>query len=88
MTKVITKHFDMLSKEIIPGAFVACQLNNYRTLELCVVSKINPKMIKLRSINTNKWGRYYEANKYPNEMIVIDNQEDITMYILKNSDKK
>jgi hypothetical protein len=44
-------------------------------------------MLRVRSISTNKWGRYYTTNKYPAEMMVVDNEEDITMYILKNSSK-
>lgn len=75
-----------MGKEIVEKCFVVSELNNYRKLELCVVDKINPKMVKLRSIQANSYGRYYTANKYPNEMMIVDNQDDITMYILKNSE--
>ena len=74
-----------MGKQIVEGGFVVSELNNYRKLELCVVDKINPKMIKLRSIHSNSYGRYYTANKYPVEMMIVDNEEDITMYILRNS---
>jgi len=78
-------HYDLFGKEVTVGSFVVAELNNYRKMELCVVDKLNPKMVRLRSINANKFGRYYTANKYPTEMVLIENQEDITMYILKNS---
>ena len=80
-----TIHYDLFGKEVTVGSFVAAELNTYRKMELCVVDKINPKMVRLRSIHANCYGRYYTANKYPNEMVLIENQDDITMYILKNS---
>ena len=76
-----------MGKQIVEGGFVVSELNNYRKLELCVVDKINPKMIKLRSIHANSYGRYYTANKYPVEMMIVNNEDDITMYILRNSGK-
>ena len=76
-----------MGKQIVEGGFVVSELNNYRKLELCVVDKINPKMIKLRSIHANSYGRYYTANKYPVEMMIVENEDDITLYILKNSSK-
>lgn len=85
MAKEQPKHFDLMGKEIVNGSFVVAELNKYRSFELCVVDKVNPKMLRLRSISTNKWGRYYTTNKYPTEMMVIENQDDITMYILKYS---
>jgi hypothetical protein len=84
--KEVPKHYDLMGKEIVEGGFVVSQLSNYRKLELCVVDKINPKMIRLRAIM--KWGHsgaFYTANKYPAEMMIVDNENDITMYILKNS---
>jgi len=81
------KHYDLMGKEIAAGSFVVSQLTNYRSLELCVVDKINPKMIRLRTIHANKSGRHYTNNKYPAEMVVIENEDDITMYILRNSSK-
>jgi hypothetical protein len=84
----IAKHYDLMGKEISVGSFVVSQLNNYRKLELCVVHKINPKMIGLRAIMPQgRSGAYYTANKYSAEMMIVDNEEDITMYILKNSSK-
>ena len=76
-----------MGKEIHPGGFVVSELSSYRKLELCVVDKINPKMIKLRSIQANRHGRYYTANKYPAEMMIVDNEDDVTMYILRNSSR-
>lgn len=87
MAKELPKHHDLMGKEIHPGGFVVSELSNYRKLELCVVDKINPKMIRLRSIQANKYGRYYTANKYPAEMMIVDNEDDVTMYILRNSSK-
>ena len=86
MAKVI-KHVDMLDREIKEGGFVACQLSNWRTLELCLVEKLSPKMVRVRSLNHNRYGRFYTQTKYPAEMLVVENQEDITMYILKMSKK-
>ena len=82
------KHFDLMGREIAQGSFVVAELNKYRSFELCVVDKVNPKMLRIRSISTNKWGRYYSANKYPTEMMIVDNEEDVTMYILRNSNRK
>ena len=78
-------HCDLFGKEITVGSFVAAELNTYRKLELCIVDKINPKMVRLRSIHANSYGRYYTANKYPVEIMIVDNEEDITMYVLRNS---
>ena len=87
MAKELPKHYDLMDKEIVTGGFVVAELSIYRKLELCVVDKVNRKMIKLRAVKTNSHGHYYKANKYPTQMIVIDNEEDVTMYILKNSSK-
>jgi hypothetical protein len=84
----IAKHYDLMGKEISVGSFVVSELNNYRKLELCVVHKINPKMIGLRAITPHgRSGAYYTANKYPAEMMIVENEEDVTMYILRNSSK-
>ena len=72
-------------KEIVEKCFVVAELNRYRNFELCVVDKVNPKMLRLRSIQANSYGRHYTANKYPAEMMVVDNEEDITLYILRNA---
>jgi len=85
--KELPKHFDLMGKEIAKGSFVVAELNKYRSFELCVIDKVNPKMLRVRSISTNKWGRYYITNKYPTEMMIVDNEEDVTMYILRHSSK-
>jgi hypothetical protein len=87
MAKQLPQHYDLMGKEIVVGSFVVAELNSYRKLELCVVDKINPKMIRLRAIHANSRGSYYSTNKYPAETMVVDNEEDVTMYILKNSSK-
>ena len=80
------KHYDLMGKEIAAGSFVVTQLTKYRSLELCVVDKINPKMCRIRTIYANKFsGRHFTTKKYPAEMMVIDNEDDITIYILRNS---
>jgi len=85
MSKELPKHYDLMGKQIAEGGFVVSELNKYRHLELCVVDKINPKMIRLRAIiPQGRSGAYYTANKYPAEMMIVDNEEDITMYILRN----
>lgn len=85
--KEVPKHYDLMGKEIAKGSFVVAELNKYRNFELCVIDKVNPKMLRVRSISINKWGKPYTTNKYPTEMMIVDNEEDITMYILKNSNK-
>jgi hypothetical protein len=85
MAKEQTKHYDLMGKELAKDSFVVAELNKYRSFELCVIDKVNPKMLRVRSISINKWGKPYTTNKYPTEMMIVDNQEDITMYILKNS---
>jgi hypothetical protein len=87
MKKELPKHYDIMGKEILEQCFVVAELNTYRKMELCVVDKVNPKTIRIRSISANKYGNYYKANKYPTEMMVVDNEDDVTMYILKNSSK-
>jgi hypothetical protein len=88
VVKEIAKHYDLMGKQIVEGAFVVAELNRYRNFELCVVDKVNPKMLRLRAIMPQgRSGAYYTANKYPAEMMVVDNEDDVTMYILRNSTK-
>jgi hypothetical protein len=88
MSKPAAEHLDILGKEIIAGIFVACMLDYYlREIEICMVVRCTPKMVRLRRIRPNKYGRHYEVNRYPKEMMVVENQEDITMYIMKKMSK-
>jgi hypothetical protein len=82
--KAEIKHTDLLGKEINVGSFVAFNWWN-GSLTVCVVDKISPKMIKVRPVNRRQ-GFQKTKNRYPLNVILL-NEDDATMYILKNGIK-
>ena len=76
-------HKDIIGRPINIGDFVATVIAN--KLHVGKVIKLNPKMVKVRLLNTKTTNWYNgEHNKYPSDMALIDG-EYLTMYILKNS---
>ena len=85
MAKAPESHQDILGREIKPGSFVVANWWG-GDLRVCVVKSISPKMVRISQIKRSS-GFNSTKNKYPDEVCLIDNQEDITMYILKNGAK-
>ena len=86
MAKEPEFHLDIFDREIRKGSFVVASWWN-SDLEVCVVDKLSPKMVKLRKVNEPpQWSRPTK-NKYPEEMMVVES-EDVTLYILKNAGKQ
>jgi hypothetical protein len=50
-------------------------------LRIGKVVKLNPKMIRVKGLDAKRW---YESNKYPQDIVIIDGPE-VTMYMLKLS---
>lgn len=75
-TKDAPEHFDKLGRPLTLGNYVAFPA--YNGLEIGVVTKLNPKMIKIKRL-----GKGWEQNKYPQDIIVLDSDE-MVFYILKN----
>ena len=84
MAKEPEFHLDIFDREIRKGSFVVASWWN-SDLEVCVVDKLSPKMVKLRRVigPSESWSRTTK-NKYPREVLVVEG-EDVTMYVLKNS---
>jgi hypothetical protein len=75
------EHKDKLGRSINVGDCVAYPTMN--SLEIGVVKKLNPKMIKVCKV-PNKSRRPTDGkNKYPHDMVKLDGPE-ITMWLLKN----
>ena len=79
-------HLDILGKEIRKGSFVFANCWN-GDLQVCVVDSLSPKMVKVRRVAELRNSYKTNKNKYPSELAVIENHDDITMFILKNSNK-
>ena len=77
-------HLDILGKEIRKGSFVFANWWN-GDLQVCVVDSLSPKMVKVRRVAESRSLYRSQKNKYPAELAVIENQDDVTMYILQNS---
>jgi hypothetical protein len=83
MTKETPVHYDKLGRDINLNDCVAVAHHN--GMEIAKVVKINPKMVKVEILNTQKRQWYSgEYNKYGSQMVVIDSQ-DVTMFLLKGA---
>ena len=81
MAKVY-EHNDKLGRLINVNDCVAYPDNN--CLRIGKVVKLNPKMIGLEEVGGGQWP--HKGNKYPADVVVIDDAA-VTMYLLKkNSD--
>lgn len=73
---------DKLGQAIKEGDCVAWPDHN--TLEVGIIVKINPKMVKVKRIESPKKWQPSTWNKYPNNVIKLDGPA-VSMYILKLS---
>lgn len=72
-------HCDKLGREIALNQCVAFPSHN--TLYIGKVIKLNSKMIKVEALGS----KYkYEGNKYPQDVVII-NDADVTMWLLRNT---
>lgn len=77
------EHKDIIGRKLSVGDYVSVVVRN--SLHVAKVIKLNPKMVKIKILNstTNKWYSG-EHNRYPSDMAILDG-EYLTMYILKSS---
>lgn len=73
------EHTDKLGNPINLDSIVAFPMSN--SLSIGKVIKINPVMIKVKTVPNTRWGEY---QKYPSDTIVLNGPEAI-VYILKHS---
>jgi hypothetical protein len=78
---VIFKHLDRIGRELSVGDYVAYPQSN--SLSIGTITKLNPKMIKVKKINSNL-RREATYNKYGHDCVLL-NGPAITLYLLKNS---
>lgn len=74
-TKAVIEHKDILGRIIEVGDAVA--MADHNALAIAIVDKINPKMVKVKRVNST-WAQ----NKYPQDLIKINGPE-VTMYLLR-----
>ena len=76
---VIPDHRDLLGQPLAVGDAVVFPSSN--TMYVGTITKLNPKMIKVRRVGTrSKW----EQNKYPEDLAKVSGPE-VTMYLLTKS---
>ena len=73
-------HKDLLGKDITVGSHVAAP--HYNTMVLGRVLALTPKMVKISKLNESYKN---EIKKYAWECVLLE-PDDITYYILRNSD--
>lgn len=72
-------HRDILGQPLAVGDAVVFPSSN--TMYVGTITKLNPKMIKVRRVGTrSKW----EQNKYPEDLAKVSGPE-VTMYLLTKS---
>lgn len=83
ITKPAPDHKDIIGRRLKVGDYVA--VNVYNRLEVAQVTKLNPKMVRIKILNakTNQWYTG-EHNRYPVDMAILDS-EYLTFYLIKNS---
>ncbi len=77
--KAVPEHVDKLGRPLELNHYVAYPSHN--SLEIGVVTKLNPKMVKVKRVGNERWRSEY--NKYPQDLVVLDSDE-MVFYILKN----
>ena len=73
---------DKLDQEIMIGDCVVYSLHN--SLDLGIVVKINPKMVKIKKIEPPRKWQSLTYNRYPSDLVKIEGPV-VSMYILKKS---
>ena len=71
-------HRDLLGQPLAVGDAVVFPSSN--TMYVGTVTKLNPKMIKVRRVSRSKW----EQNKYPQDLVRVSGPE-VTRYLLTKS---
>ncbi len=79
MVKKQIEHYDILGNPLSIGSVVAV---NHHSMEICTVTKINPKMLRVRPVKIRYRGDGFL--KYPTDMVVVDSQL-ASWYALKHS---
>jgi hypothetical protein len=81
-TKESTQHLDALGRVIEVGQCIA--YSDHNEIEIGVVNKINPKMVRVTK--RSRWGRnkFSNINKRPEQCVVVEGPH-VTMYMIKNS---
>jgi hypothetical protein len=78
---VEVEHKDKLGRVLEVGDAVCYPSHN--SLELGIVKKLNPKMVKVYEAGrSGKW--YTGSNKYPGDLVKVDGPE-VTMYLLRKN---
>lgn len=75
--KSVPNHKDVLGRQLSVGDLVASQ--GWMHLEVFTVTKLNPKMIQIKPLNSN-----LKRNKYPVDVVKLD-EKDVSFYILKET---
>ena len=71
------EHFDILGNPLELGTTVAV---NNSSMEICTVSAIHPKMLRVMPVRHKYRGKGYL--KYPTDMVCVD-PALVTLYVLK-----
>jgi len=79
MSKEVPEHRDKLGRLLNVGDCVVYPSSN--TLVIGIVSKLNPKMVRVSQLGRKRWG---DSNKYSNDLVILEGP-DVTMYLIKNS---
>lgn len=78
--KTEPEHKDKLGRIIKVGDAVCYPYHN--SLELGTVKKLNNKMVKVWEAGVRHSAWYKGANKYPNDLVIVEGSE-VTMYLLR-----
>lgn len=73
-------HTDILGQNIEIGSMVVTSRNSAgKKLIIAKVTALHPKMVDLRLL-----GSRWSFRMYPHDTLVIDNHENLAMYLLQN----
>lgn len=78
--KEIPVHKDRIGRPLAVGDYVAYPTHN--SLEIGSITKLNPKMIKVKRLKKASQWAPGEQNKYPFDTVKLDGV-DLTVYLLK-----
>jgi hypothetical protein len=73
---------DKLGQDLTEGDFVVWP--NHNTLEVGVIVKLNPKMVKVKKVDSPKKWQPLTWNKYPKDVVKLEGSI-VSMYILKHA---
>jgi hypothetical protein len=77
--KPVPEHRDILGNPLEIGSTVAV---NHHKMEICTVTKINPKMLRVHPVRPKYRGDGFL--KYPSDMVSVDPQL-VTLYVLQQT---